>query len=591
MAYSASAQRLYSIRDLISELADIRFFINLDKSDVSYSDDELANVIQAKNYTKSKQKLAEFVVRQEERLATFRNRVKEAEREFKNAESSANSKRPGSSPGTFFLDRSDPEQVARHNQRVQEYNNRVDLHRRLVDQALRSKERYEDALEKFNEKKSEVEEQIREREEELKPAIDQDMVAFLGKLQQLVYDCFRNKELFFESFALIFMAKKAYIFFYDRIESASDRDLMSNIFRDINSELESLIKKNPDALRGGFTEIISYVYNCFHENELIFNSMKEQLSELPYELCDAELKKAGSLSSIPVDTSFQYSDIVDPNELAIVEVSVSKRRKELEEHIAEIDLFLTKLSSTFDTIAQTLSDSKEKLRAIGQNKIDRLGEAFEYSRFILGVFYEDIQDEYLKQQKSFLEAVQLEIEESLSLSLTQLLRGILDTDLLYLPAEQEINSNSAFSFLNYRQNIQGKKEAIQAGIRQVNEHLSNLSRQPQEKAHEFSGKLQTLLGISLIPIANLGVLFPLSQETTKFMPAFSSSHPVYIELREKTNSKLQIFVIVHAVIAALIGGGTFAVEANQKPFLASGSAVYIISAGTLFWKKKQISDL
>lgn len=584
-------QSLYAVRDLIAPIANINFFIKLGDSGVNYSDEELAAIIKADNYAKTKQKVKEFAVRCEERLESFKQRLQETEAEFEEAQCRANSNRPGSAPSTLFLDRTDHNAVARHNEKVNEYNNQVDLHRRLVDQMMRSKERYEDALERFKEKKAEAEEQVREKMEELKPALDLDMAAFLGKLQQLVYDCFHNKALIFESFVLLFMSKKAYVFLYDRIESNSERNTASNTFRQLNSELETLVENYSEDLKQGFTEIVTYVYDCFCENEAIFTAMQERFEQLPYDICNTNDDSAHTLTSLVVDTNFQYKEIIDPNDLARVEARIQERREQFENSIAEIDRFNNQIAETFDGIAEVLADSKAKLQLIRQNKEARMGEAFDYSRFTLGVFYEEMQDEYLKQQKPFLEAMQLEIETSLGVNLTKLLKTILETELLSVSAAQAIDTNAGFAFLEYRQKLQKKRQELTSGIETIARHLQEISQVPQENSEAFTKQIFTLLSISVLPMGNLGALFPLDQAITKYTPALESGHPVYAELREKTKTKFQSFAIAHALIAVLIGGGTFAVKDDQKSFLITGAAAYAVSAGVLFFKKKQLNNL
>lgn len=593
MVYVAgNNQLLYAVRDLIAPIASINFFIKLGDSGVNYSDEELAGIIKADNYAKTKKKVAEFAARKKEGLESFRQQnVLAKQAELEAAQRQADANRPGSGPSDLFLDQSNHNAVNRYNEKVQDHNNQVELHRRLIDKRDQAKERYEDAVARFKDKQDEVEEQIREKEEELKPAIDRDMTAFLSKLQQLVYDCFHNKALIFESFVLLFMAKKAYMFLYDRIENTSDRNTASNTFHQLNGELETLVEKHSDDLKQGFTEIVTYVYDCFRENEVIFASMQEQLEKLPYDVCSAHDDSAHSLVSLVVDTNFQYKDIIDPNELARVEARIQERRKQFETNIAEIDSFTNQITDTFDGISEVLADSKAKLTLIRQNKETRLGEAFDYSRFVLGVFDEEVQDEYIKQQKALLEAMQLEIETSLGVNLTKLLKTILETELLSLSAAQAIDTNTSFAFLEYRQKFQKKLKEYTGSIDTLDRQLKDISRQPKEKAEEFTQQIQKLLGISVLPVGNLGALFPLHQAITKFSPALGSGHPVYAETRETTKGKLQGFLIAHAVIAVLIGCGALAVKDDQKPFVLGAAGTYGVSAGVLFLKKKQLTGL
>jgi hypothetical protein len=167
----------------------------------------------------------------------------------------------------------------------------------------------------------------------------------------------------------------------------------------------------------------------------------------------------------------------------------------------------------------------------------------------------------------------------------------LETNLLSISAEQSISTNAGFAFLEYRQKLQNKRRELASGIETIDRQLAEIARQPQEKSDEFNKKMQMLLGISILPMGNLGALFPIHQSISKFSPALGSSHPIYTKLRDSTKGKLQNFLIAHGVIAALIGGGSFAVGNDQKPILFGAAGAYGMSAGALFLKKKQLSDL
>jgi hypothetical protein len=187
--------------------------------------------------------------------------------------------------------------------------------------------------------------------------------------------------------------------------------------------------------------------------------------------------------------------------------------------------------------------------------------------------------------------MQLEIETLLGINLTKLIKTILETELLSISAAQVIDSNVGFAFLEYRQKLQMKRQEFIGGISTLDSQLQDISQQPMEKAEEFTKQIQKFLGISILPMGNLGALFPLHQSITKFSPALGSGHPVYAELREKTKNKLHGFFIAHAVVAVIIGGGALAVKNDQKPFVLGAAGTYGVSAGVLFLKKKQLTGL
>lgn len=196
---------------------DIDFFLNEADLNAKYEDDRVAQIIKGSVYVRTKQRINDFVARCDQTLAGLQDRVNQTKSEFSSLASRAKSEEPGSGPSSFFVNNSDPNSVAKYNEKVNRYNAQVDLHRRIVDQANRAKERYADAVGRFNEKKADLEEQIREKLEELKPALDQDILTLRGKMQQLAYDNIRNENKLFEGFLLSYLSKKAYVFLYDRI--------------------------------------------------------------------------------------------------------------------------------------------------------------------------------------------------------------------------------------------------------------------------------------------------------------------------------------------------------------------------------------
>jgi hypothetical protein len=583
---------LYKVRDLIAPVADINFFIELNDSGVNYDNDELASIIKANAYEGAKARLAEFSARKKDALNQFKSQNLDIrESELNQTEEDVRRSAPGKPPSSFWVDKDDQDAINRHNKQIDEFNNKLDLNRRCVDKRDKAKERYEDALVKYQEKRDEAEEQIREKAEELDPAMDQDIVAFLGKLQQLVYDCFHNKALLFEAFILLFMAKKAYVFLYDRIGNAKDRNSASAVFRQLNDELDNLIVNYSAQVRSGFSDIVMYVYDCFCENKAVFDSMQENLRGLPYDICDANTSTGYSLVSLAIDTSFQYKDIIDPNELARMEGCIRERHASFQQGTASINGFLANYNNTFDSIAEVLADSRAKSAVIHQNKQDWLGDSFDYSRFALGVFDENIQDAYLKQQRSLLEAMQLEIESAIGMNLTELVRTILETELLTLSAKQAIETNACFEFLEYRQKLQNKLRELAQSVTTIDAQLADIARQPEEKSAEFSKKTKLFLGLSIFPLGNLATMFPLHQTIEKFLPALASNNSTYVQTRHETKSKLQGFLIAHAVIAVLIGGATLAVKEDQKPITLGAAGSYGLSASLLFLKSKKLNDL
>ncbi|MEW6654321.1 MAG: hypothetical protein AB1394_12775, partial [Bacteroidota bacterium] len=273
------------VRNEVTSMVDIDFFLNEQELNTKQEDDRIAEVIRGKIYERTKQKINEFIARCENTLAGFQERVNQTESEYSNLVSRAKSAEPGSPPSSFFVNNSDPNSVNKYNEKVERYNNQLDLHRRIVDQALRAKERYEDATSKYEEKKAELEEQIRARLEELKPALDQDILTLLGKLQQLAYDNIRNKDNQFAGFLLSYLTKKAYVFLYDYIDNTNEQRAATDIFKKLNDEFDFIITNSGDVVKEGLKKTADYLFSCYNTNCGLLNIIQGFLNNLPYNQC------------------------------------------------------------------------------------------------------------------------------------------------------------------------------------------------------------------------------------------------------------------------------------------------------------------
>jgi hypothetical protein len=583
-------ESLQLIRSLISPIADVNFFIEVD-NDSTYEDREIGEIIKGANYQKTQQKVDEFTARCQETLSGLQQRVTEARDEHKSAVRIADSEKPGMAPTGIFVDRSDSNSVARHNSKVEQYNNQIDLHRRLVDKASRAKERYEDAQERYKDKKSDLDERIREKKEDLKPALDQDIVAFFGKLQQLVYDCIHNKEYVFEPFVLIYMAKKAYLFLYDRIENPINQKTSSDTFKQLNDELDAIVESHTPGIQQGLAEIFAYIYNSYKENEAVFEQIQEDMARLPYAECERNITQIRELIALPIKTEFSYENIIDPSELYRIEQNVQERKASFESGTRSIDSFVEIVSPHFDLIAEVKEACNSKLAQMVHNKQENLGEAFADSLFVLSVFNESEQDEYLKKQKPLLEEIQVDIEQDLGVELTKLVKTITTTELLTRSTADLLDADPGLAFLAHKSQLEQKKKQLASAISTLDGTLQGINRLPEQKAAEFADKLKQFLGLSVLPLGNLGVLMPMQSLLKTFMPALSSDNSTYASLRQSTSSQLQSFLYVHIALVVVSGLLSLPVSKDQKGWLYGLASTYAASALVLQLKKGELQKL
>jgi hypothetical protein len=579
------------IRGQVSTIVDIDFFLNEADLNAKYEDDRIAQVIKGSAYERTKQRINDFVARCDQTLAGLQARLNQTESEFSSLVSRARAEQPGSGPSSIFVNNSDPNSVARHNEKVNRYNNQVDLHRRIVDQANRAKERYEDAVARFNEKKADLEEQIREKLEELKPALDQDILTLLGKMQQLAYDNIRNKSKFFEGFLLSYLAKKAYVFLYDQIDNTAEQRAASDIFKKLDEELDTIMSSNSTAVEQGLHQAAQFLCNCHQENSTLQKSIRDNLQRLPYQLCADTKGEIQRLLNLPIETAFEYKHIIDPAKLAIVEEEVQTRKGEFEQDVKLIDNFAARFDPTFVEIASIRDFANSEFARMTQNKIGVLDPVGKDIFFTFGIFDDENQEQYMKKHKRWLQTVQKEIEKSLNVGLTDLVRTIIETELLTKTTKQILDSDQALLFFSNKQKLAQKKQQFLEGIKTLDSIIHEINELPREKSEKFTKKMSLLLNLSLLPLGNVGVLFPIIAMIKEYLPALTSSNASYVALKQAHIKKFQIYFYVHVALTLASGIASFFVESSTRMVLLIVAFTYIVSSAAIYLKGSQLKKI
>ncbi|HEY6252456.1 MAG TPA: hypothetical protein VI685_21075 [Candidatus Angelobacter sp.] len=579
------------VRGQVSSIVDIDFFLNEAGLNTNYEDDHIAQVIKGAVYERTKRRVNDFISRCHQTLAGLQQRVDQTESEFQSLVSQANSERPGSGPSTVFVDRKNPNSVARYNEKVERHNHQVELHRRLIDQANRAKERHEDAVEKFNEKKADLEEQIREKLEELKPALDQDILTLLGKLQQLAYDSIRNQSNLFAGFLLSYLAKKAYVFLYDRIGNTNEQRAAIDIFKKLNDELDTIMSSDGNSVRAGLSQTAEFLCQCHEMNAAIHKGIQEKLQGLPYQECKETAAEVRQLLAVPSDTTFAYKHIIDPAELAKVEEQVQARNAMLQRHLKSLHAFTSRFDPTFDSIAVIRDSAHSELAKMNENKTGILDPVGRDTFFTLGIFDDEDQERYMKKHKPWLQNVQKEIEQALHIDLKELVRTIARTELLTKTTKEMLAADEALLFHSNKEQLSRKKQQMLDAVKVLDAILQDINELPKQKSAEFTRKMSLLLYLSLLPVVNVGVIFAIIAMVREYLPALKSSNSAYVELKQAHIKKYQTYFYVHIALAVVSVIASFFCGVAAQPALLAAAGTYIPSIGVLYAKEKQLTSL
>ncbi len=584
-------ETLQLIRTQVSPLMDIDFFLIESNFGAAYDGNQIAVIIKGLVYSRTVQRIQEFDARCKQTLASLAERVDQTAAEFNSLIAQSKREDPGSAPSTFLLNRNDAASVDQHNEKVNRYNNQLELHRRIIDQVSRAKERHEDAVSKFNEKRADLEEQLREKMEELKPAMDQDILNLLGKLQQLAYDYISNKNNLFGGFLLGYLTKKVYMFLYDRINGTFNQRSATDIFKKISDETELILAQNKQEVDEGLYATVKFLFSCFDTNRLHLEQINCSLHELPYQHCLDHEPEAKRLLGLPVKQDFIYKHLIDPAEINVMQEKVVADKGRLENAIQLIWDFAAEQAPVFEQIAAVKRSTALELAQMNQTKTKILDPVARDLYFAIRIFDEEDQERYMNKHKPWLQSVKKHIEEAFSLpnGLTELVQTIIQTELLTLTADKTIQSDKAFLFLANQACLTQTRQELLNAVQALNGIIEQLNELPRQRTEEFSKKIALLLNLSLLPLCNIGVLFPVNVLFNKYKSGLRSQNPFYAELRKKQNRKLRLYFYIHLVLAISSVAVFFAVGASDYRFMCLGGAVtYLTTAAVIYFKKKRL---
>lgn len=565
----------------VTPILSLEFFLQEANLIGQYENEKIASMINGQTYQRTKKRTEEFIDRSNQTLQGLKERVDQAAEAYNTAQSNVRQTKP-IEPKLGFFNQSDPEARAKYSQEVDEYNSKLEVYRRMIDQANRAKERYEDAHAKFDEKKPEIEEQIRVKLEDLIPALDQDILTTLGKLQQLAYDNLRNKDNIFAGFLISYLTKKVYVFLYDYINASAEQHLATEIFEKLNTEFDLIIQSESKTIKENLYKTANFLCECYRANEGLLEKIKSNLENLPYQICEDSAGEIDQLTKLPVNTSFEYKEIIDPDELNQVACKVQLRKEEIQGFAERIDLFTSKFETTFSDISNIKDLANSDLSRMIENKTTILDPVLNNASFTLGMFSENDQDRYLKKHKEWFREAKKSIEESLAIDLDTLMITIPDTGLLTKTTRLLLDSDIALSFLSNKAKIEGKREEIATGLAKLDSILNEINELPRQKAEEFGKKTQIWFFISLIPIGNLVAAYILGTMMKQFMPALKSTNPFYVALRQTLAKKLALLPAIHGVLLVVSGILAMVLTADTQIPLLVASISYLISGVILF---------
>ena len=314
--------------------------------------EQISDIIKCDNYTRVTNTLNQFIERGLEQLQRLESRVEQAESEYNSAVHKANRNRPGGKPSKLFIDFSDPAEVNSYNRKVTKYNNKVHEHSRLINYAERCEYRYNDLVSDYNAQANEFKREVEFRKKDIAPAMDTDIIELLNHFRQEITKQITNNESAFTIFIMVYLWKRAHFLLNDVVGNPSYQRSISDLSNNVKSELDRLLNYQSEVIKQHLFDALTYVYACALNNQNILYSVQRQLDTLPADRCKNYVQIFNRIINNPINTDFQYKDIIEPEKLLHIMHSIRKRGKEFQNSIKTIDVIVDETSGLHGQIYQ-----------------------------------------------------------------------------------------------------------------------------------------------------------------------------------------------------------------------------------------------
>lgn len=569
-----------SIYHEVSQLLDINFFLDDSELSEKLDNESIAQVIKGTSYEKTKKKIKEF---KDQCKVTLEN-IKMNQNKLRNELNAyINNIRMGDSAtqAQVMYGRANG---ARDEDIEKFVKNQVELRKKMTDKADQIKKKYDDEVSKYNDKDMEFKEKLVVKIEELKPALDQDIIALLGKLKQLVFSRIQNEE-FFNAFILGNLTKVVYTFLYDVIDGIAAQHEASRIFDELNVEMNKVVNNKFQLLKSGFLAHENYLNKCYALNKYLLIDIENIIKNLPYKQCENNKPSIEYILGIPTEKTFHYKGVIDPEKLSNIKKEIEIYKSELQKSQNEIHIVLDNNLPVFDNLDAFITSLNTKYNQMNKNKEELLTPVCKELYFTLGLLNEGNHIFYMKDHKKLINDISNNFDNVNKVQLSEMLEKIKKTDMFLIPAAQSMENNAALSYSKYKEKLIIKKGEISNKISELDRLLTEIDDIPKTSSLKYKLKISNELKIALIPLANIIILISMYFVINKLKPAIKSKNPFYDELFRVILNKFKISMYIHiglAVILGLISLAAFALSTTTKYLFVVSMLIYIITSVMLY---------
>ncbi len=556
----------------------------------SMSDDDLARMIRADTYAKTKQRIEEFKRVEERKLEREKAVVTDRENNLNAVNSEMRRNDPGGPPSKLFLNTKDPAAVSRYNAKVDQYNHQLEVFRRIQTKALDAQNRYEEAVHKYDDKVREYQEALQEKNDELKPALENDIVNVVFKLGELSTSLLAVQNDPYDAFLVIFFALRVGNVLKEKLDDPRKQAEFKSTLRKFSSNLDEIVFDPQNNIPLQLAGALTYLEEWRNINIGIEDSIAARMKELPYGICEDASGPVATCLSFKIDSQFTFDDVIDPAELDNIEIRMRQRKAECEDVKKKVDDLSADLGPTFGKISDIRSQCDGELALMVQNYDTHVREVLPELAIILRVLNEEDISAHLQKFTVYFSELRANIETMFSKQISEALSEIRTTELRSIPVKEVIQGDAGFNFWPHKDALSKKNAALQKAVAHIDEQLAAIAKQPEKKAKEFRSQFAWQFIVSFVPGVSVVFAVLIHLNMTRFLPALGSVNAFYVDVRRELLRKLHPAWIIHLALGVVYAVTTYLLSIPALYAVATSSIVAGL-LGSLDERKLKTLDL
>jgi glutaredoxin 2 len=507
---------------------------------------DIPQFILCQNFDKAMQKVERTMERYDNKVNELQARLQQSQNDIEAQKETLKRVDPGQG---YFVDRRDPQAVAR-------YNDRLEQARRLTERINDAIDKHQDLIARHNDAVREAEEKLEELTQEAKLVIDDDIVAFLDKCTQTATKLSgsENSEDLVAAIETSFIGLKISNSFEEHIEgNVARKDARERV-----SEISNLFAKlcaNEEAR--------NYLADLFRRNAYLIEKNAELYSQVAEVIEGVDQKELSSMTGSlqqalgeEFKTDFKYEGIIDPSKLEAVVVDIHKTIDAINANIAKVKELNDSTKATAEAGVNAHKNAESLLANMNTNV-----EAMRDDLLFKGHFACDMLDEAVIEDfyhKDLRPAGTALREHLVSLiGEEQIDALVMEKEDRYSigKAETAIKRADLLRLQSQRDKVHGHIGKLSDMIKKAEADIQKAGEVPRKNADEFRSSASTLYVLSHFPVFGFAFALGILGKIKKFAPGFSSTNEIYRKLGAETLAKNKTMQTVSLILAGVLGIG------------------------------------